>query len=78
VFEREKTVHALDRAPTVIGNYITQPVEKNAWSSGTCSLGTKRDMRLLFALFYSAIAIVFYHSSGEVVRCQVLHNEVHL
>jgi hypothetical protein len=27
VFEREKTVHALDGAVTVIGNFICQPTE---------------------------------------------------
>jgi hypothetical protein len=45
-------------------------VKKNTWISGTCSLGTKTDMRMLLAAFYSSIQTVLSHTSGEVVRCK--------
>jgi hypothetical protein len=52
--------------------------KKNAGISGTYSLGTKTGIRMLFAVFYSSVEIVFLYTSGKVVKCETLHSERHL
>jgi hypothetical protein len=46
--------------------------------SDTCSLGTKTDVRLLFAELYSSIETFLLHMSGKVVKCETPHSEHHL
>jgi hypothetical protein len=55
-----------------------QVYEKNAGISGTCSLGMKTDMRVMFAVFYSSIETVYLHTSGKVAVCEMIRSERHL
>jgi hypothetical protein len=55
-----------------------ESTKKNAGISGTCSLGTKKGMRVLSTVLYSSIKTVFLHTCGQVVRCETLHSQHHL
>jgi hypothetical protein len=52
--------------------------KKNAGISGTCSVGTKTDVRVLLAVFYLSIQTVLFPTSGKVVRYETLYMECHL
>jgi hypothetical protein len=43
------------------------PGQSTAGISGTCGLGTKADIRVMFAVFYSSNETVYLRTSGKAV-----------
>jgi hypothetical protein len=49
--------------------------KNNSRISGTCSVGTKTFMRVLFAVYYSPVEMVLLYTRRKVVRSESLHSE---
>jgi hypothetical protein len=68
VFERVKTVHALDRSATVIGTRLCHQIE-NRW----CSLNSHTNIRMMIRFLTDLYNIIFTNSPHRKTHCSSVH-----